>query len=189
MTIFFTSDSHFGHTRILEYSSRPFSSIEEHDETLIKNWNRTVGQRTVVYHLGDFCLGTPTHAKNVLRRLNGQIHLVYGNHDSRLMKDKEFLHMFSWHGHYKEISHENQKIILFHFPIESWNKRHYDSWHLFGHSHGSLPVADWDKKLDVGVDVWNYAPVSFEEVKEKMDKKQTKPVDHHGRGHNKKAKK
>lgn len=186
--IFFTSDTHFGHKNIIEYSGRPYSDIKEHDESLIQNWNNTVRRGDLVYHLGDFALTKSDYAKNVLRRLNGHIHFIYGNHDMKsLCKDKEFLNMFGWHGHYKEVSvqvdNEKKKIVLFHFPIESWNKRHYKSWHLHGHCHGSLPSDNHQCRVDVGVDVWDYTPVSLDVIKNHMKKKVFKPIDHHGRGH------
>ena len=185
MTVFFTSDTHFGHSNIIEYSNRPFKNIEEHDEGLIEKWNKSVGRGDLVYHLGDFALSAPKHAKNILRRLNGQIHFIYGNHDKRLKKDKEFLGMFAWHGDYKEVTAppSKRKLILFHFPIESWNKRHYGAYHLHGHCHGSLPSAEYQCRVDVGVDVWNYAPVPYEEIKKHMEKKIFQPIDHHGQGH------
>ena len=58
--IFFTSDTHFGHTNIIKYCKRPFNSLEEHDETLIKNWNNKVGENDIIFHLGDFAFGRKT---------------------------------------------------------------------------------------------------------------------------------
>ena len=53
MDIWFTSDSHFGHRNIITYSSRPFSSVEEMDETLIQNWNSVVKPNDLIFNLGD----------------------------------------------------------------------------------------------------------------------------------------
>lgn len=52
--VWFTADQHFGHANVIKHSQRPFSSIEEMDATLIKNWNRCVKKGDDVFHLGDF---------------------------------------------------------------------------------------------------------------------------------------
>lgn len=177
MNIWFTSDTHFGHAKIIQYCNRPFASVEEMDEKLIENWNARVGKGDTVYHLGDFSLAKD-HRKipEYLRSLNGQIHLIYGNHDAKRL---QFLKGFADLKPYKEIKVGEQKIILCHYAFRVWNKIHYGSWNLYGHSHGSLKRDFTIKQFDVGVDVWNYAPLSFEEVAEEMKKSTFAPVDHH----------
>ena len=81
MTVYFSSDTHFNHKNILKYTNRPFSSIEEHDEGMIKNWNDTVGPEDEIYFLGDFSLGSTDNAMAALRRLHGRKHLIWGNHE------------------------------------------------------------------------------------------------------------
>lgn len=81
MAIFFMADTHFGHSRIIEYEKRPFSSTEEMDRVLIKNWNRVVGPHDSVYHLGDVSLHRPQRTKEILDALNGKIYLLRGNHE------------------------------------------------------------------------------------------------------------
>lgn len=78
--LFFTSDTHFGHKHILEFCKRPFSSIEEHDEQLIANWNSVVGVDDTIFHLGDFAFGGYPFWKKIVEQLNGHIILVIGNH-------------------------------------------------------------------------------------------------------------
>lgn len=184
--LFFTSDTHFGHKNILKYAERPFASIEEHDRALIENWNAVVPRDGIVYHLGDFAFSRNPEA--IFYRLNGSKHLIWGNHD-RGLRGGAARDMWASAGEYREIrvavtpAQNLQRIMLMHYPIESWNKRHHGAWHLHGHCHGSLPSPDWQKRVDVGVDVWNYRPVSFEQLAEHMAKKAFKPIDHHGRGH------
>ncbi len=87
--IFFTSDTHFGHERIIELAKRPFKSVEEMDDAMISRWNSVVGKADTVYHLGDYSL---YHRKDTLKklreRLNGKIILIAGNHD----RDKVLKH-------------------------------------------------------------------------------------------------
>lgn len=69
--IYFISDTHFWHNSIISYCHRPFSSIEDMNEKLIKNWNDTVKPEDKVYFLGDFCLSNSERTRDVLNRLNG----------------------------------------------------------------------------------------------------------------------
>jgi calcineurin-like phosphoesterase family protein len=185
--IYFTSDTHFGHANIIKYCNRPFESVEENDECLITQWNARVRPGDRVYHLGDFAFGDARYVKNIIRRLNGQIHFIFGNHDKVIDRNKDVQDMFASCQTYKEVAvtdpdlGKRHKLVLFHYPIEIWNKRHHGAWHLHGHSHGKCPSPEWQPRVDVGVDVWNYTPVSYEEVKKHMSKKVCKPLDHHGR--------
>jgi calcineurin-like phosphoesterase family protein len=176
-TTWFTSDTHFGHAKIIEFCNRPFASMEEMDEEMIRRWNAVVAKGDTVYHLGDFSLAKDHKAiPRYLERLNGQVHLIYGNHDAKRL---QFLKGFTDVKSYKEIKVGEQKIILCHYAFKVWNKSHYGSWNLHGHSHGSLPRDYQRKQLDVGVDCWAYAPISYEEVAKEMEKHVFTPVDHH----------
>lgn len=174
MKTFFTSDTHFGHVNIIKYCNRPFTSVEEMDNTLIHNWNAIVRPEDTVYHLGDFAVGGGPAAP-YLRRLNGTIHFCLGNHDKRLVSAYS-----GFIPHVKEVSAENQKIVLCHYAMKVWNGSHKGDWQLYGHSHGTLPDDPTALSCDVGVDCWNYFPVSMEQLRAKMKTKTYKPVDHHG---------
>jgi calcineurin-like phosphoesterase family protein len=182
-TVWFTSDNHFGHANIVHHCDRPFKSHEEMDETMIKNWNERVKPGEHVYHVGDLALyrvpGGEARRKAVdtlVGRLNGQIHLIYGNHDHQETKHCKRLAEVT---PYKDIVVAEQKIILCHYAFKTWHGSHRGSWNLHGHSHGSLPRDYNAKQLDVGVDCWNFRPISFEEIREEMKKHVFKPVDHH----------
>lgn len=176
-SLYFTSDTHFGHTNIIKHCNRPFASVEEMDEKLIENWNARVGRGDEVYHIGDFSLAKDGKKIPEYRKcLNGQIHLIYGNHDQKRLK---FLVGFQDLKPYKEIKVGDQKIILMHYAFRTWNGAHRGAWNLHGHSHGSLKRDFTMKQFDVGVDVWNFAPISYEEVAEEMKKHVFVPVDHH----------
>jgi calcineurin-like phosphoesterase family protein len=189
MNTFFTSDTHFGHANIIKYCKRPFASVEEMDNTLIHNWNAIVRPEDTVYHLGDFAVGGGPAAP-YLRRLNGKIQFCLGNHDKRLVKMyldielelQSYLNEAVQFGtpYLREVTVEKQKIILCHYAMKVWNGSHKGDWQLYGHSHGTLPDDPTTLSCDVGVDCWNYFPVSMEQLRDKMKTKSYKPVDHHG---------
>jgi calcineurin-like phosphoesterase family protein len=179
--VWFSSDTHYGHANVIKYAKRPFSNVEEMNEAMITQWNSVVKPDDLVYHLGDFALCRPAEATTIAKRLNGRKHLVFGNHDRKLRENKPFRDQWIWTKDYAEIEVEGQKIILMHYSMRIWNKAHYGSYQLYGHSHGSLKDDTNIRSMDVGVDCWNYAPISFETVKEHMNKKTWKPIDHHGR--------
>jgi len=179
--IYFTSDDHLGHANIIKYCQRPFKTVEEMDDALIENWNRKVKPGDTVYHIGDFALvRSPQEVMNYVRRLNGQIHLIHGNHDRFVKQKRPDNYGFAEIVTYKEIKVGEQKIVLCHYAFKTWNGSHRGSWNLHGHSHGSLPRDFTLKQLDVGVDCWNYHPISLEEVAKEMEKHKFVPVDHHG---------
>jgi len=179
--VWFVSDTHFGHKNILEYSHRPFDTIEVHDEALIERWNDRVRPGDLVYHLGDFALCDEAGAIAIAKRLSGQKYLIFGNHDKRLRKSKPFLSQWIWARDLEGIVVSEQRIVLCHFAMLTWNQSHRGAWQLHGHSHGSLHDDPRALRLDAGVDCWNYGPVSFEEIRDRMATKTFEPIDHHKR--------
>lgn len=177
---FITSDYHFGHARVIEYSHRPFKDVDEMNEILIKNWNEKVPINGKVYFLGDFCFNKNIEA--IRKRLNGSICLIKGNHDKNIKGD--IVKLFEWVKDYYEADYINEegikiKVIMCHYPFLTWNKAHFGSWCLHGHSHGSLKD-DGSRRIDIGIDTNpKYEPWSFKEIEKKMlDRKYIK-VDHH----------
>ena len=181
--IFFTADTHFGHKNILRYCKRPFDSTHDHDQTLIKNWNSVVDSKDTVYHLGDFGLAKRGYLIQILKQLNGHIRFIRGNHDKE-MKGSALFFVEELKGLYElSITDEEmdvkQKIIMCHFPLEVWNKKHWGSWHLHGHCHGGIPSPPTMARLDVGVDTNSFAPISYEDVKFIMTRKVFQPPKRH----------
>ncbi len=176
--IWFTSDTHFGHNKIIEYCSRPVTDAREMDELMLKNINDNVKPEDTLYHLGDFGTGGWTNMVSVLKRIKCKdLHYIIGNHDKNMMYP-EVQAMFKSFQHYKEIIVENHRIVLCHFALLEWHQMHRGAWMLHGHSHNTLPYPDMIKNckiLDVGVDMpdWNMRPVSFDEIKAIMDKRET----------------
>lgn len=176
-TVFFTSDTHFGHKNITWLGrGRPFDDADAMTEGLVERWNERVHKGDRIYHLGDFSFMNKDRTQEVIHRLNGNIHVIRGNHDSGLDR---FADQFASYQSYKEIKMGEQRLVLFHFPILSWHKAHQGSWHLHGHCHGNLPEDPNIPRIDVGVDCTNYAPISYEEVSELLTGRTWIPVDHH----------
>lgn len=168
MKYFFTSDEHYNHFNILEYSKRPFKTVDEMDETIIKNHNEVVGVDDIVYHMGDFTLKSKHEADNFIRRLNGNHIFIRGSHDYWMENDKTAREII-------ELKLEGEYIVMCHYAMRVWPRSHYNSWQLFGHSHGRLGGVG--KSMDVGVDTESsehkrFYPYSFEEIKKIMSKKE-----------------
>lgn len=152
---YYISDTHFGHKSIIKYDDRPFKTIEEHDQELIKRWNSIITKADTVYHLGDFAWINPIY---YLEQLNGEIHLILGNHDER--QSTKFKNMFRTYSHIKLIRDGNIKLILSHRPIYSWEK---GMIHLHGHCHGNLEKYN-DQAFDISCNLLNYQPKTLKEI-------------------------
>lgn len=148
--IHFTADSHFGHANIIRHCSRPFASVGEMDAAIMDAINAKVGRGDTLWVLGDFSFRgrDPSH---YLERLNCRdVRLLCGNHDKRSK-----CRCFRSVADVAEISVGKQRIWLSHYPHRSWPASHRGSWHLYGHTHGSLDADDTAREtpaLDVGVD-------------------------------------
>ena len=177
MAVWFTSDTHFGHANIIALSGRPFASVDEMDAALVANWNALVRPADEVWHLGDFAFRNAAPAAEYLRRLNGRVHLIWGNHDNEQTRASP---LWASSGPYAEIALEGRRLVLFHYAMRVWNRSHNGSIHLYGHSHGSL--AGDSQSCDVGVDgaPWAYRPVSLPQILSFLGTQIPRvPVDHH----------
>ena len=164
--IWFSSDHHFNHKRILEYcvDTRPYSKIEEMNSSYIEKWNSVVKPSDTIYYLGDFVLGDVDDAFYFASKLNGKIHFIEGNHDSRWYGK---IKRFSYLPQLYELRHNKQAYVLSHYGMREWNKSYHGSYMLYGHSHGNL--SPHGLSFDIGVDCWDGYPVSIEEVNERME--------------------
>lgn len=139
MAIRFISDIHFHHMNIIKYDGRPFSTVEEHDEFIVEEWNKVVQPDDDVYILGDVLLingrETIELREKLVSRLNGKKYLIKGNHDGKdatLLQSKLFVEVKSYE---KLVLEDGTHIILSHYPIMSWDKMYRGAYHLFGHVH------------------------------------------------------
>lgn len=188
-------------------SVRDFDTLEEHNKTLVDNFNRLVKKDDVLYHLGDWSFGGFDKIFEFREQLNCEnIHLIFGNHDHHIEANK-IIHeghdgplrtqdLFKSVAHYRELAINGQKIILCHYGMRVWNKSHKGAWMLYGHSHGTLdqmkpqfanPTWIGDqyyiknyRTMDVGVDTNNLKPYSITEIHDLMKNKDVLlEADHH----------
>lgn len=136
---FFISDLHFGHKNCLAFDNRPFISVQDHDEELIRRWNDTVGIDDEVYILGDISWHGSTKTIEIFRRLNGKKYLIKGNHDDKLLRNAELRAEFIEITDYKELYLDSSTaIVLCHYPIPCFRNHYYQWYHLYGHVHTSF---------------------------------------------------
>jgi len=160
MTIYFTSDTHFGHGGALGLYRRPFASVAAMNEALLARWYETVGPEDTVWHLGDFAIRQrPPVVADLLARLNGRKHLVAGNNDPPATRG---LAVWESVQSYLEIEADGVGMVLCHYPFRSWRGMGKGWVNLHGHSHGRLKPLP--RQFDVGVDVWSFRPVTLSEI-------------------------
>ena len=142
------------------------------NESLIANWNAVVTPKDTVYHLGDLFLMANGAAQAIRGRLNGSICLVRGNHDKTADSLKG---AFEWVKDYYDLCVPDedalggkQRIVLCHYALRVWNRMRHGAWHLYGHSHGALPAISGQRSFDVGVDCHDFRPLSYTQVKTRM---------------------
>lgn len=176
--VFFSSDWHLGHKGILEKDGRPFSTIEEHDQTIIRNWNESIENTGHIgFLLGDMALTNKKKLEEYCEQVCGTVYYIQGNHDHT--KDLKVIgKYFEILSPLQEVEIDGQLIILCHYSLQVWNKHHRGSWHLHGHSHGSLKHS-LGKKLDVGVNIYDNNPLEFEAIRVSMSLKDAAKLDHH----------
>ena len=180
--VFFTSDTHFGHSNIIKYCQRPFNSAEHMDEVLINNWNEVVSPQDIVFHLGDFCFGSDKEWIKILQRLNGTKYLILGNHDlKKIANSNQIKDYFADINMQMRVVVDKQKMLLNHYPFLCFEGGYQNVWQLFGHVHSSKHSTGIDKErlvhlfptqYDVGVDNNNYRPVSFAQVSQIITEQQ-----------------
>jgi calcineurin-like phosphoesterase family protein len=180
MTTFYTADQHLGHTNILTYCNRPWSSADEMNEGLLERWNAVVKPEDTVWVLGDWCMGKFAETIELTVLFNGTKHLVTGNHDrcwagnaktkaaSRGIENATQRYLdagfASVHQH---VVFLEDGTLLCHFPYQDVDRHEnkfadyqpYDrgAWLYHGHVHDTWKTRG--RMVNVGCDVWNFAPV------------------------------
>ena len=144
-------------------------NADEMNKKIIANWNNIVKANDEVYILGDVTLKGASNANTVLSQLKGKKYLIKGNHD-HFVEEKNFhSYIFEWVKDYYELEYESNFFVLFHYPLEEWNKFYRGAYHLHGHQHNNS-LYNYEnlqkglRKYDVGVDANNFKPVSIDEI-------------------------
>lgn len=167
--IFFTSDLHLGHANVICHCNRPFASVEEMDETLIRNWNQRVKTNDTVYVLGDLMFRNQKPPEEYLDRLKGRKHLITGNHDRDWVKKCQLEDYFDSVNRLDYISDGQRQMTLCHFPMMSW-PHSTRAYMVFGHIHNNTDAEYWplicrsELMLNAGVDINGFMPVTFDEM-------------------------
>jgi calcineurin-like phosphoesterase family protein len=182
-SLWFTSDQHLFHDKVIKRQNRPFASLNEMHDVIIDRWNTNIAPTDTVYVLGDFAYAnntTPTELLDVFKTLNGTKHLVVGNHDEQ---HRGVLRL-PWEsiGHYAAIKTGNPNhrwVTACHYAMETWRGMSTGSLMLHGHSHGTLkrPIP---YRFDVGVDVWDFTPVHIDRLCLTASRQVFEPQDMHG---------
>ena len=195
MTNWYTADPHFGHENIIKLCNRPFETLAQMDAILMENLNARVGPKDRLWIIGDFAYGRKSKNRKWLAELFHQLpgaeqHLIIGNHDLASTNDLPWTSIGN-HGpaptldlpwtsinHMAEVrdGSKNQVHTLFHYPMLTWNHARHDALQIFGHVHGNWKGSR--NCVNAGVDVWDFAPVRFEELEARA---RALPVNKHWR--------
>lgn len=193
MSVFFTSDMHIGHERIIELCNRPFKSVEEMDETIVERWNETVGPEDVVWVLGDVAMSPIRDTLKTCSRLNGPKLLIPGNHDRCFSEYRKGgvrisdVEMYQEAGFTVELEFLTVIATTYEAPIlpdhlRWWNLCHFpyagdsqgedryahrrpvDDGLVLLHGHTHSDVRIRGRQIHVGMDAWNFQPVPIEDI-------------------------
>jgi calcineurin-like phosphoesterase family protein len=159
---YFTADQHFGHRNIMRYCKRPFETTQDMDATIVEKHNAVVTAEDTVYHIGDFVMCRPDEENRVakiVKKLNGTHILIWGNHDG--LKPLQYIEAGFQSAHTSLVMGIGDHIVvLCHDPAVATVR--IDRLWLCGHVHGLFKTIG--NVVNVGVDVWNFAPVSEKEL-------------------------
>ena len=188
MTDYFTADHHMSHFNMTchpdskNLCNRPWDNVDDMNEALITNWNETVGPKDRVLYLGDFAMGTIKESLPLIAKLHGNIQLVPGNHDRCFPANK---HWLKWEETYRDAGFQSvhntiawlDEFDLCHFPFagDSHDRDRYKAYRpvqrnrplIHGHIHDKWKISNEysTPMINVGVDVWDYRPVSIDQIR------------------------
>ncbi len=159
---FFISDTHFGHSNVIEYSGRPFKDTDEMDNTMIARWNGTVNDDDDVFFLGDFGFGSFNRLCDIFRCLAGNKVLIRGNHDGGYSK----MRRMGWSSVLQEatIGIAGYDVHLKHHPKVGGA----DMLTLHGHIHEKGVPEFVGMQMCMCVELWDYRPVSEKVIEKKI---------------------
>lgn len=180
--IWLTADNHINHKNVVKHcpgrainGGFDIDDIEAHDKWMIDKWNSTIGKKDTVYIIGDFSFANREETIKILNKLNGNKHLILGNHDK---SSQQLANYFESISQIKEVKFKKENfdfleedfdVIMCHYHMINWNRKHWGSCQLCGHAHGRLDdynLSSPDLRVDVGIDgkLANYEILSLEKV-------------------------
>jgi calcineurin-like phosphoesterase family protein len=173
--VFVTADLHLNHTNIIKYCGRPFSSVEDMNRTILDNWYSTISEEDTVYILGDFWWN-PRKEYPLYQEFftdmgypgspPGKKILIRGNHD-KAIDEWLFDMVYDLYTISIDIGEGYPvPLVMSHYAMRVWDCSHYGSFHLFGHSHGTLD--GYGRSIDVGVDTNEFKPYLLTDVVERL---------------------
>lgn len=154
--IWFTSDTHYGHSNIVRGQSkwdgrrgtRDFETVEEMNAALVEGINKHVKKHDILYHLGDWSFGGRDNIEVFRNKLNVDIiHLCFGNHDHHIVKYEAYRELFCTTQSVRQMKLEGHEFFLSHYSHRVWDRAHHGAIHLYGHSHDSLE--DYQEPIQV----------------------------------------
>lgn len=168
---YYISDLHLGHYNIIKLCNRPFKSIDEMNNVLIKNWNSVVTDNDDVYIVGDlFYRTTIDEMLKILKKLKGKKHLITGNHDKDIIRNKELRNQFIEIRDILTINDNGIKIVLCHYPMVEWDGYYRDVLHFYGHIHNNFEnattkyISSIKNAYNVGADLLGFMPRTSKEI-------------------------
>lgn len=164
---FVIADTHFNDADILAYEGRPFGSVEEMDDEIVRRWNIDVRPGDTVWLLGD--VGKEGEGRLSLReifgRLNGDITLVRGNHDT--LPDSFYVDELGIRKVYDHPVIVDGFWILSHEPAYVGMRSPYAN--VYGHVHGNPSYATTSPRSRcVSVERTRYRPVELSRAQDEV---------------------
>lgn len=159
--IYFFSDTHFDHKNIIKYCNRPFNSTSKMNQTLVGNWQDSVGNKDTVFFLGDMSYGRDRKTIDYwLGKLPGKVSYIRGNHDTDIIKGANVIH-----SHYG-IKYNDYQFLLMHDPHRP---NGYDGWIIHGDKHNNSlqdhPLINQkNKTVNVCAELVDYSPLNLDKI-------------------------
>ena len=170
--IFFTSDTHFSHHNIIKYCDRPFDNSQEMNSTMVNNWNAVVGERDIVFHLGDWGMSNVNLdvLRSILQSLRGDIITIRGNHDPKRVCALLQKHCLAVEWQLSLQLPKTPCLVMNHIPFLWPAQSRSGRINLHGHTHCKTPIVKNLLQINVGVDAWNFTPVELPSLLELIKK-------------------
>lgn len=175
----FYSDPHFGHRKVIDFCDRPFTDLDHMHEAFILRYNQVVKPFHTVCWAGDTFFSNLESAREILSRMNGRKLLVRGNHDGSntrcaklfdFVTDRLHLRIAGRHcvvSHYPYAGTEHHGMVDDRFQ-DLRVPRVKGQALIHGHSHSK--VRRHQTQIHVGVDAWDYRPVTMAQVEKEVGK-------------------